>query len=606
MKQKEKMSEILDEKLAKLPADQLSLWKMRHSTEHILTFAMQRVFGAKSFYMAMGPATESGFYFDFEQLGDFAVSEADFTKIEKEMGKIIKEDLPFVRKEVSVEEARKLFGNNPYKVEWIDQIEERGEKVSVYYTGSEFFDLCSGPHVDSTKQIKAFKLLNIAGAYWHGDEKNKMLTRIYGTAFPSTDELNDYLKNLEEAKRRDHRKLGKELDLFVFSDLVGPGLPLYTKKGALVRRLIQDVTKELQRPYGFEEVWTPQITKADLFKTSGHYDKYKDDMFKVVSNYTKEEYYLKPMNCPNHCVLFGSQPRSYKELPIRYADFANLYRDEKPGELSGLTRLRAFSQDDAHSFCSVDQIKEEFSNIISITKKALQIYGINYWIRLSLWDENEKEKYLGEPKTWEKAQKLLEEILVENKIEYKKAEGEAAIYGPKMDFMAVDSLGREWQISTTQLDLIMPQRFGLQYTDKDGTLKTPVMIHRAIVGSPERFMALLIEDCAGAFPTWLAPIQVVIIPISEDQTLYAKEFASKLLEHGVRVEVWEDGSMQKRIKVAEKQKVPYMLIVGQKEAESDSVSVRARGQQNLGMMLNQFFLEKIKHSIDNKSRDLIN
>lgn len=598
------MSEILDEKLSKLSADQLDLWKMRHSAEHVLTFAMQRVFGEKAFYMAMGPATDDGFYFDFEQLGDFSVNESDFAKIEKEMSKIIKEDLPFVKKEVSVKEARKLFGGNPYKIEWIDQIEERGEKVSIYYTGNDFFDLCSGPHIASTGQIKAFKLLNIAGAYWHGDEKNKMLARIYGTTFPSVDQLKDYIEKLEEAKKRDHRKLGKELDLFVFSDLVGPGLPLYTRKGALVRRLIQDVTKELQQPYGFEEVWTPQITKADLFKVSGHYDKYKDGMFKVISNYTKEEYYLKPMNCPNHCVLFGSQLRSYKDLPIRYADFANLYRDEKPGELSGLTRLRAFSQDDAHCFCSADQIKSEILNVISITKKALQIYGINYWIRLSLWDENEKEKYLGDPQTWEKSQKLLEDILVENKIEYKKAIGEAAIYGPKMDFMAVDVLGREWQISTTQLDFIMPQRFGLKYTDKDGALKTPVMIHRAIVGSPERFMALLIEHCAGAFPIWLAPIQVVVIPISENQMLYAKEVAEKLLAQNVRVEVWEDGSMQKRIKVAEKQKVPYMLIVGQKEAESESVSVRARGQQDMGVMLNKDFLKKIKSSIESKSLGL--
>ncbi len=581
------------------------LHNIRHSTEHVLTQAMQKLYGSDKIIMAMGPATDDGFYFDFDTAEGITITEADFGKIEKEMWKIINKDLPITRKEIDLTEAKKLFKGNPYKQEWLDQIESRGEKVTIYWTGDEFVDLCAGPHAESTKAIKAFKLLSIAGAYWHGDEKNKMLTRIYGTAFSSGEDLKQYLWQIEEAKKRDHRKLGKELDLFVFSELVGPGLPLYTHKGALIRRLLQQHVNDLQKQIGYQEVWTPQVTKADLFKTSGHYDKYQDSMFRVKSSYTKDEYFLKPMNCPNHCVIFGSRSRSYKDLPIRFSDFANLYRDEKPGELSGLTRLRAFSQDDGHCFCREDQIENEFVNVIRIIGKALEPFQMRYWIRLSLWDSTHPEKYLGEKSTWEKSQAILEDILKKEGVSFRKVEGEAAIYGPKMDFIAVDSLGREWQISTVQLDLIMPSRFGLVYTDADGQEKTPIMIHRAILGSPERFMGLLIEHLAGAFPLWLAPTQAVVIPISEDQAVAAKLLTEKLADEGIRVELLDQAeSMQKKIRNAEKQKVPYMLVVGAREAESNSVSVRARSQKDLGVMDYQQFLDHFTQIASTKSLGL--
>jgi threonyl-tRNA synthetase len=582
------------------------LHALRHSAEHILTQAMERLWPGQ-IIKAMGPSIENGFYFDFDTTNGFRVTESDFPKIEKEMKKIVSENLPFEKMIVTAELAEKIFRDNPYKQEWIEKAEEENEKISVYWTGEpnrvgSFVDLCSGPHVARTGELKAFKLLSIAGAYWHGDEKNKMLTRIYGTAFETQEELDKYLWQLDEAKKRDHRKIGKEMDLFVFSDLVGSGMPLYTKKGAFVRRQLQEWANELQKSIGYEEVWTPQITKADLFKTSGHYEKYQDSMLRVASNYTKEEYFVKPMNCPMHTQIFASKQRSYKDLPIRMSDFANLYRDEKPGELSGLIRLRAFSQDDGHSFCREDQIEGEFENVIKIIDKALKPFGMKYWTRLSLWDPTNKEKYLGSPDVWESSQKLLEEILIKNKLEYKKVEGEAAIYGPKLDFIAVDALGREWQISTIQLDMIMPVRFGLEYTDSDGTAKTPVMIHRAILGSPERFMGLLLEHTAGNLPLWLSPVQVEILPISEKTNNYSETVMEKLVEKGIRVELNEDAdSLGKKIHKAEVCKVPYMLIIGEKEAEAKKVSVRQRGQKDLGVMTIADFVSKINKEVKDKS-----
>lgn len=602
------MSQILDQKFAKLSEQEQELYKLRHTAEHVLHQAVKELF--PKIHLAMGPATEDGFYFDFDPSPDgvepVKISEADFKNIEKQMWKIINKDLPMVRQELSVDEARKLFADNPYKLEWIDLIEERGESVSVYWTGEpgiegSMVDLCSGPHADSTGAVKAFKLLSVAGAYWHGDENNKMLTRIYATAFGNQDELKEYLHNIEEAKKRDHRKLGPKLDLFTFSELIGGGLPLYTPKGALVRRLLQQHADQLQKQIGYQEVWTPQLTKADLFKVSGHYDKYKDDMFRVVSNYSKEEFFLKPMNCPNHCALFGSKPRSYRDLPIRYSDFANLYRDEKPGELSGLTRLRAFSQDDGHCFCTEDQIEDEFYKVILAVKEALKAFDLDYWIRLSLWDQDNKDKYLGDAQVWETAQNKLKKLLEDKNIDHSVATGEAAIYGPKIDFMAVDSLKREWQISTIQLDLIMAKRFDLKYADKDGTEKHPVMIHRAILGSPERFMGLIIEHYNGALPVWLSPVQAVIIPISDDQIDYASQVEQSLSQSGVRVETWTEASMQKRIRVAEQQKIPYMLVLGAKEQESESVSVRARGQQDLGVQKLSEFTQTINQQINTKA-----
>ncbi|MBI4427373.1 MAG: threonine--tRNA ligase [Candidatus Magasanikbacteria bacterium] len=586
------------------------LLALRHSCEHVLTMAMLRLWPGK-IKAAMGPATDDGFYFDFDS--DIKISEADFVKIEKEMAKIIKEDLLVIKDEMSVKEARKFFNSgtykgNEYKHEWIDEIEKRGEGVSVYWLGKKgedlpetFVDICAGPHVKSTGEIGAFKLLKIAGAYWHGDEKNKMLTRIYGTAFETKEELDKYLHLLEEAEKRDHRKLGKELELFVFSDLVGSGMPLFTFQGAIVRQGIIDYINELQKGIGYRTVHTPNMNKAELFKISGHYDKYKDDMFMVKSHYSDEEYFLKPMNCPQHTQIYASKMRSYRDLPIRIADFANLYRDERPGELNGLSRLRCFCQDDAHCFCRDDQIEQEFSPVLGIIEKALRTFNMKYWVRLSLRDPKQPEKYLGGDEVWNKAEALLEGILKKQKIEYKKAEGEAAFYGPKMDIIVQDALGREWQISTIQLDFNMPVRFGLKYIDKDGAEKTPVMIHRAIIGSPERFMAILIEHYAGVFPVWLSPVQVLFVPVAAKHHDGAGELAKELADKGIRVEVDDaDETVGNKVRKAAGRKIPYIIIVGDKELSGDPSAgsgqewmIRVRGEKDQVKMSKEDFVEKV-------------
>ncbi len=581
------------------------LYKIRHSAEHVLTQAMHNLYGKDKVIMAMGPAIDDGFYFDFDSKDGFSISDDNFKPIEKEMQKIINQNLPITRKEISVKEARELFADNPYKQEWLDEIESKNEPVSVYWTSDQFVDLCAGPHVDSTGEIKAFKLLSIAGAYWHGDEKNKMLTRVYGTAFDSKEALTDYLKRLEEAKKRDHRKLGKELDLFTFSPLIGSGLPLYTPKGASIRLRLNQYVEEVQSKLEFHQVWTPQIAKAELFKTSGHYDKYKNDMFQVISHHSDEEFYLKPMNCPQHTQIYSSKPRSYKDLPIRMTDFAMLYRDEKPGELNGLARVRSFSQDDCHIFCREDQVDFEVDQMLTMTKEIMDTFGLKYRYRLSTRDPKQPEKFLGDPAMWDKVEAWAVKIMERNNIEYYDGPGEAAFYAPKMDLMATDALGREWQLSTVQIDYVMPERFNLTYIDSDGKEKRPVMLHRAIVGSPERFMMILIEHFAGAFPLWLSPTQTVVIPISQDQTVASKLVTEKLKEAGIRAELWDQAeSMQKRIRIAEKQKIPYMLIIGQKEAESGQVSVRARGQQDRGVMPVDEFIKNTNDRIHNKSIEI--
>ena len=571
--------------------------KIRHSLSHIMASAVLELYPKTK--LGMGPAIENGFYYDFQL--QKPLEEKDLEEIEKKMKGLISQKLKFEKKNITKRIAKKLFAIQPYKLELIKDLP--GENVSIYTTG-EFVDLCKGPHIKSTKEIdiNAFKLTKTAGAYWKGNEKNKMLTRIYGIAFETEKELMDYLNMLAEAEKRDHRKLGEAFDLFVISELVGPGLPLYTFKGATVLREIRNYCNELQNKIGYQEVQTPNMNRAELFKVSGHYEKYKDDMFSVKSHYTKEEYFLKPMNCPQHTQIYASKPRSYKDLPIRIADFAQLYRDEKTGELSGLTRLRGFAQDDGHCFCREDQIKDEFKSVLSVIEKAMKTYGMKYKIRFSLWDPKHPEKYLGDSKVWKKSQQMLEEILVENKIEYFKAVGEAAIYGPKMDLISKDSLGREWQLSTIQLDFIMPQRFGLKYIDSDGKEKTPVMIHRAIVGSPERFFGVLIEHYAGAFPAWLSPIQAVVLPVGEKHFDYAKTVRNQLRENNVRTQVAgkENETLGKKIRDAEMQKIPYLLIVGDKEVAAKSVSVRERGKGDLGIMEIDKFITKIKETISNK------
>ena len=578
-------------------------YKMRHSAEHVLHQAVINLYGEKNVIPAMGPATEEGFYFDCELSKDIEIKEEDFEKIELEMKKIIKSNQKFTKSEVTKEEAKKLFKNNPYKLEWIEQYSDKG--LTIYKTGEDFVDLCKGPHVDYTSRIGAFKLLKIAGAYWHGDEKNKMLTRIYGTAFKNKTQLDEYLFLQEEAKKRDHRKLGRELDLFTFSELVGSGLPLYTQRGSLIRRLLNNYTEELQTKKGYEQVWTPQIAKADLFKKSGHYDKYKADMFRVVSNYTEEEMFLKPMNCPQHTQIYSSKLRSYKDLPLRMTDFAMLYRDEKPGELLGLARVRAFSQDDCHIFCREDQVDFEIDQALMMTKEIMKTFGFKYKYRLSTRDPKNLDQYLGDPNTWDKVEKWAVDIMKRNNIEYYDGPGEAAFYAPKMDLIATDSLGREWQLSTVQIDYVMPERFDLKYTDKDGTEKRPIMLHRAILGSPERMIMILIEHFGGAFPTWIAPEQVRIIPISDQNHKYANEIKDLLEENNIRVLVDLDNErMQNKIRKAQELKVPYMLILGKNEEEKKTVSLRYRTGEEIKDVNLNVLLTKLVDNIKNRKIDI--
>ena len=579
--------------------DKEHLNNLRHSCAHLLAAAVRSIW--PSAQNAIGPSIDDGFYQDFD-MGEVKISEADFETIEDKMRGILKTWDDFSIHEVPVEQAKKDFAWNAYKSELIDEFATAGKMITETRQG-DFLDLCKGGHLEKPKdEIKHFKLLSVAGAYWRGNEKNKMLTRIYGTCFFSKQELYDYLQMMEEAKKRDHRKLGKELGLFVTSDLVGPGMPLYTPKGTIVRAEIINYSRELNTKIGFEEVHTPNINKAELFKMSGHYDKYKDDMLMVKSHYSDEEYYLKPMNCPQHTQIYASQMRSYRDLPIRFSDFANLYRDERPGELSGLTRLRCFCQDDGHAFCREDQLEQEFGNVLRVIKEALATYRLIYWIRLSLRDPAQMDKFLGDDATWEKAEATLRKLMSQNNITCKEAIGDAAFYGPKMDIVATDSLGREWQISTIQLDMQMPGRFGLTYTDADGTEKTPVMIHRALVGSPERFMAILIEHYAGAFPVWLSPVQVMLAAVSEKHADGARKLAEEFKLAGIRVEVDDaNESIGKKVRNAAKQKIPYIVVVGDRELEGGEWTVRVRGQEEQIKMSKNEFVEKVKKEITERS-----
>jgi threonyl-tRNA synthetase len=431
-----------------------------------------------------------------------------------------------------------------------------------------------------------------------------MLTRIYGTAFNSQKELDDYLKNLEEAEKRDHRKLGKDLDLFSFSDLVGSGFPLYSPKGALIRRLLTNFIEELQTKEGYQQVWTPQVAKGELFKKSGHYDKYKDDMFTVHSHYSDEEFFLKPMNCPQHTQIYAARQRSYRDLPLRYTDFAMLYRDEKPGELNGLARVRSFSQDDCHIFCREDQVDEEVDRALQMVKKVMDTFGFKYRYRLSTRDLQHPEKYLGHPEIWDRVEKWAVKIMKRNNIEYFDGPGEAAFYAPKMDLMATDALGREWQLSTVQIDYVMPERFDLTYAGSDGQIKRPVMLHRAILGSPERFIMILLEHFAGAFPTWLAPVQVAVLPIADRHNEYARVLSEQLTMNNLRTELdLRADTLGAKIRDHQMQKVPYMLIVGDKEVEANKIAVRKRDGKDLGQLELTKFIEDITIEIEKKSLD---
>lgn len=585
-----------------------NLFEQRHSAEHILMQAMENL-GYK-FHKAMGPATDDGFYFDFELLKG-TISEDDFVKIESEIKKIIKKDLKITKQEITAEKARELFKDNPYKQEWIDEIISNESPITIYWTGKpdskeSFVDLCKGPHVSSTAQIGSVKLLSIAGAYWRGDEKNKMLTRIYGTAFESQKELDEYLQEREKQIANDHRILGKKLDLFAFSDLVGKGFVMYTPKGTIIKNELKNALVSMSKRYGVQEVNIPHLAKIDLYKISGHADKFSDELFKVTSHFD-EEFVLKPVNCPHHTQIYASNPRSYRDLPIRYIESTQQHRDEKPGSIGGLNRTRSFEIDDGHTFCTPDQIKQEVINTIKIVEEfytALGMWG-KHWVSLSFSDPNTPEKYIGEPADWKKAESMLKEISDELKLNAKIMEGEAALYGPKIDFMLKDVQGNDRQLATVQVDFAMPKRFELTYTDESGSEKTPVMMHRAILGSYGRFIANLIENTGGAFPIWLSPVQVMIITISEKSIDYAKKIESELNLNDIRVECdTSSETMGNKIRKAQEQKIPYMLIIGEKEVDENTVSVRTRKGEKKNNVDLKDFTSKLKTNTMIKSLEV--
>ena len=582
------------------------LYRIRHSTAHIMAEAvLERFPGAN---IAIGPAIDDGFYYDFAL--PRPITPEDLPEIEKRMREIIRGKHPFVRHEVSADEARKIFANQTFKQELIDGLEQGGfdedgnpiaeKPVISTYTSDTFIDLCRGPHVENTAQINpdAIKLMSIAGAYWRGDEKRPMLTRIYGTAWQTPQELEEYLWKLEEAKKRDHRKLGKDLGLFYFSDDVGPGLPLFTPRGEMLRHLMESYVRDVQTRYGFQHVWTGHLVKEDLYKRSGHYDNYKDAMFPPMVD-ENIAFRLKPMNCPSHMTLFREMGRhSYRELPMRFAEFATLYRYEKTGELNGLTRVRSLTQDDCHTFCTPEQIEQEFSLDLQVIKEVLERYRFtDYRVRLSL--RGQGGKFVQDDEKWALAEAALRAALQANNVDYFEAEGEAAFYGPKADFMANDVLGREWQLSTIQVDFIQPARLDLTYVGEDNVEHTPVVLHRAVTGTTERFLGVIIEHFAGAFPVWLAPVQAMIIPIADRHIPYAAEVAARLKAAGLRVEVDERGErMNAKIRDAQNQKIPYMLVVGDKEAQDGAVALRLRSGENPGAMPLADFLARAGKEIE--------
>jgi threonyl-tRNA synthetase len=557
-----------------------TLW---HSSAHLMAEAIEQLYPGVKF--GIGPDIESGFYYDIDT-GEKTLTEADLLEIEKRMLDLAREKQTFSRVEVSKNEALAHFTakGDEYKLELISDLEDG--KITLYKSGT-FTDLCRGPHLPNTSFIKAVKLTSLAGAYWRGDEKRKQLTRVYGITFPKKTELDEYLLLLEEAKKRDHRKLGKELELFAFSQKVGSGLPLWLPKGAQLRERLEQYLKKVQKEAGYLPVITPHIGNVNLYKTSGHYEKYGQDSFRVITTPIEgEEFFLKPMNCPHHCEIYNVKPHSYKELPLRLAEFGTVYRYEQSGELHGLTRVRGFTQDDAHIFCTPDQIKSEFKGVIKIIMKIFKALDFNEFItQISLRDPNNPTKYIGSDENWEKAERAIIEVAEEEGLQSVTAYGEAAFYGPKMDFMVRDAIGRKWQLGTIQVDYNLPERFDLTYIGADNEKHRPVMIHRAPFGSMERFVAVLIEHCAGKFPLWLSPEQVIILPISEKYQNYAEKVLKFLNNSDIRALI-DDRSEKtgKKIRDAELRKIPYMLVVGEKEELENQVSVRKQGEGDLGVL----------------------
>ena len=567
-----------------------------HSSAHLMAAAIESLYPGVKF--GIGPHIETGFYYDIDFM-DYSISSDDFPKIEEKMKELASQKIQFVRREVPKAEALEYFQKkgDEYKLELIDGLEDG--QISFYESGP-FTDLCRGPHLHDTSAIKAIKLLKTAGAYWRGDEKRKQLTRIYAVTFPKKKELDEYLALLEEAAKRDHRKLGRELELFTFSPLVGQGLPLWLPKGAALRDRLEQFLRKVQKKYGYLQVITPHIGNVNLYKTSGHYAKYGADSFRPITTPQEgEEFFLKPMNCPHHCQIYAARPRSYKELPLRLAEFGTVYRYEQSGELHGLTRVRGFTQDDAHLYCTSDQIKEEFCKVIDIILYIFKTLKFdNYKAQVSLRDPNNKEKYIGSDENWEKAQRAIIEAAAEKGLNTIEVEGEAAFYGPKLDFMVKDAIGREWQLGTVQVDYNLPERFGLEYTDADGQKKQPVMIHRAPFGSMERFVAVLLEHTGGNFPLWLTSDQVVILPISEKYMDYARKVQAAFDEQDIRCYIDERSEKTgRKIRDAETAKIPYMVIVGENEEKDGTVSVRRHGNINDGTMALNDFVALIQKAI---------
>ncbi len=568
-----------------------------HTSAHLMAEALQELYPGIKF--GIGPAIENGFYYDVDP-GDAVIKESDLPAIEAKMQQLAARKEPLVRTEISKTDALKMFGERgeTYKVELINDLEDG---TITTYTQGAFTDLCRGPHLPNTGDIKAIKLTAVAGAYWRGDEKRPMLTRIYGITFPKKKMLDEYLALLEEAKKRDHRKIGKELELFMFSDTVGKGLPLWLPRGTALRLRLEDFLKKIQRRFGYEQVITPHIGNKQLYVTSGHYAKYGKDSFQPIHTPEEgEEYLLKPMNCPHHCEIYKFKPRSYKDLPLRFAEFGTVYRYEQSGELHGLTRVRCFTQDDAHLFCRPDQLKEEFlkvMDIIFIIFKALDFE--NFEAQISLRDPNNKEKYIGSDENWEKAERAIVEACQEKGLKARVELGEAAFYGPKLDFMVKDALGRRWQLGTIQVDYNLPERFELEYTGEDNQKHRPVMIHRAPFGSMERFVAVLIEHTAGKFPLWLTPDQVVVLPISEKFNDYANQVAETLKAQDIRVIVDDrNEKIGRKIRDNELKRIPYMLVVGEKEAENGEVAVREQGGSDKGTMKVADFAKMINDMVE--------
>ena len=569
------------------------LERMRHSAAHVMAEAVQCIFPGARF--GIGPAIEDGFYYDFEL--PRALVPEDLAAIESKMQEIISANLPFVGEELSKAKAKKFFSEQPYKLELIDELPDK--TVTIYRQGS-FVDLCRGPHVNSTSEVKAFKLTSIAGAYWRGDERRPMLQRIYGVAFDTQAELEGYLARLAEAAKRDHRKLGKELDLFSLHDEAGPGLVHWHPKGALVRQIIEDFWKVEHRKRGYEIIYTPHIAKVDLWKTSGHWDFYRENLYSPM-DIEGQEYIIKPMNCLGHILIYKTQLRSYRNLPLRYAELGTVYRYERSGVLHGLARVRGFTQDDAHIFCRPDQLEAEVTEVVQLARFMMDTFGFNeYELLLS----TRPDKYAGNVQIWEDATEALKNVLHKLKLNYAIDPGEGVFYGPKIDIKLRDALGRLWQGPTIQVDFNLPQRFDVNYIGEDGSEHQVVMVHRTVLGSMERFMACLIEHYAGAFPVWLSPIQVVIIPIADRHLSYAHQVADELRANGIRVQV-DDRSERMNLKIREAQltKIPYMFVVGEKEVDASKISLRLRNGEDLGLLTPSQFMDRVRAIIETKAPD---